>query len=99
MNDAYIPAPSRNAARLVVHTPRIRIIAMSIRGSRLRSSTATHAAHTAKPAARSPNVLGSPHPHTVVCAIAISRADIPALISAAAVQFTWAGERTGDSGM
>ena len=43
MNDAYMPAPSRNAARLVVHTPRIRIIVMSISGLRLRISTAIQA--------------------------------------------------------
>ena len=33
MNEAYMPAPSRKAVRLVVHTPRIRIIVMSISGS------------------------------------------------------------------
>ncbi len=32
MNDEYIPAPSRNAARFVVHTPRTRIISMSTSG-------------------------------------------------------------------
>ena len=41
-----MPAPSRNAVRFVVHTPRIRIIVMSIRGDALRSSTATHAQQT-----------------------------------------------------
>ena len=99
MNEAYRPAPSRNAARFVVHTPRTRIIAMSISGSRLCNSTPIHAAHTAKPAANSVKVRVSPQPHTVVCAIAISTQHIPRLISAAAGQFTCPGVRTGDSGM
>ena len=32
MNDEYSPPPIRNAARFVVHTPRIRIIVMSTSG-------------------------------------------------------------------
>src|SRR5947207_13711389 len=56
-NDEYSPAPSRNAATLVVQTPRIRIIAMSTSGSRLRTSTATQAAQTSNPNANSPMVF------------------------------------------
>ena len=41
-----MPAPSRNAVRFVVQTPRIRIIVMSISGDALRTSTATHAQQT-----------------------------------------------------
>src|SRR5437588_11670605 len=52
-NDEYMPAPSRNAARLVVHTPRIRIIVMSTSGMRLRTSTAIHSAQNPNPMARS----------------------------------------------
>jgi hypothetical protein len=99
MNDAYIPPPRRNATRFVVHTPRMRIIDMSISGSRLRTSTATHAVHTARPMAKSTIVFVPPQPQTDVWAIAIRMQQIPVLINAAASQFTWPGERTGDSGM
>ena len=92
MNDEYIPAPSRNATRFVVHTPRIRIIDMSTSGSRLWTSTQIQAAITTAPAASSAIVLVPPQPHTVVCAIAISTQQIPMLISAAASQFTWPGD-------
>ena len=77
MNDEYIPAPSRNATRFVVQTPRIRIIDMSTSGSLLWSSTQIQAAITAAPAASSAIVLVPPQPQTVVCAIAISSAADP----------------------
>jgi hypothetical protein len=99
MNDEYMPAPSRNAARFVVHTPRMRIIVMSTSGIRLRTSTATQTAQNASPTASNASVLEPPHPHTVVWAIPISSAEIPTLISVAASQLTFPGERTGDSGM
>ena len=99
MNEAYMPAPSRNAARLVVHTPRIRIIVMSISGSRLRISFVTHSAQNTSPMANTPSVLGEPQPQTVVCAMAISTADMPMLIRTAETQLTVAFDRTGDSGM
>jgi hypothetical protein len=99
MNEQYMPAPSRNAARFVVHTPRIRIIVMSISGWRLRTSTSTHRPQTAIPAASSPSVFGEPQPQTVVCAIATSTMQSPRLISAAATQLTVPGARIGDSGM
>src|SRR2546423_819003 len=98
-NDEYMPAPSRNAARLVVHTPRIRIIVMSTSGSRLRTSTAIQAKQNSSPKPNSPMVLAPPQPQTVVSAIAISTPQTPTLISVAASQFTLPGERTGDSGM
>ena len=71
---------------------------MSTSGSRLRTSTATHTAQTASPNANSPIVLAPPQPQTVVSAIAISTADTPVLMSAAAAQFTFPRVRTGDSG-
>ena len=79
MNEEYIPAPSRKAVRLVVHTPRIRIIAMSTNGSRLRTSTPTQIADTTSPATSSAIVFVLPQPQTVVWAIAISTAAIPML--------------------
>jgi hypothetical protein len=96
--DAYIPAPSRKATRLVVHTPRIRIIAMSINGTSLRSSTSTQAVVSATPAASRPRVLGEPQPHVIVSEIAMSMQQKPAVISTAASQLTRPGTRTGDSG-
>ena len=99
MNDAYIPAPSRNAARFVVHTPRIRIIVMSISGSLLRTSTAIQATETARPTASRPSVFGEPQPQVVVSLIASSTIEMPIVIRAAASQLTRPGTRTGDSGM
>ncbi len=98
MNDEYIPAPSRNATRFVVQTPRIRISDISTSGSRLWTSTQIQAAITTAPAASSAIVLVPPQPQTVVCAIAISTQHIPRLINAAASQFTWPGDLIGDSG-
>ncbi len=99
MKDEYIPAPSRNAARLVVHTPRIRIIVMSTSGSVLRTSIRIHPAQTTSPIASRISVLAPPHPQTVVCAIAISTSDMPSDITPAATQFTLPGALIGDSGM
>jgi hypothetical protein len=99
MNDAYIPAPSRKAARFVVHTPRMRIIVMSISGSLLRTSTATHTAMNASPTAIRPSVFADPQVHSVVSEIASSTAEMPIVINAAASQLIFPGTRTGDSGM
>src|SRR5205807_9580614 len=99
MNEEYMPAPSRKAARFVVHTPLIRIIVMSTRGSRLRTSTAIHRKHTSTPKPSSPSVLKLPQPHTVVWAIAIRMEAMPTLIKIAAGQLILRGERTGDSGL
>ncbi len=71
---------------------------MSISGWVLRS-TAIHAPHSSSPAASSASVRALAQPHAVLWAIAISTLDMPAVISAAAVQLTRPGERTGDSGM
>src|SRR5580692_1103951 len=99
MNDAYMPAPSRNAAKFVVHTPRIRIIVMSISGLLERASTATHTVDTARPAAIRPSVFAEPQPHVVVSLMAISTVERPIVISAAASQLIRPGTVTGDSGM
>ena len=60
--EAYIPTPSRNAARFVVQTARAAIIRMSTSGSRDRSSLRTQAATTAAAPANRPSVLGEPQP-------------------------------------
>ena len=72
---------------------------MSISGLSLRTSTSTHSAETARPAAIIARVLGDPHPQVVVSLIASSTVDIPTVISAAASQLMRPGVRTGDSGM
>src|SRR5437879_946070 len=99
MNDEYMPAPSRNAARFVVHTPRMRIIAMSMSGVRLRTSTAIHRIETTAPRRMRPSVLADPQPEVVVWLIASSTVEIPAVIRPAASQLTRPDTRTGDSGM
>src|ERR1700691_2340396 len=99
INDAYMPAPSRKAAALVVQTPRMRIIVMSIRGFLLRTSTAIQATETAMPTESRPSVLGDPQPQLVVWLIEISTIDMPIVIKVAASQLTRPGTRTGDSGM
>src|ERR1019366_738842 len=98
MNDAYIPAPSRKAARFVVHTPRMRIIVMSISGLGLRVSTAIHTAETASPAAIRPSVFVEPQPQVVVLLIASSTVEMPIVISAAASRLVGPATRTGDCG-
>ena len=97
-NHAYSPAPTRKAARLAVHTPRTRIIVMSMSGLLLCSSTSIHTLQAARPNARSTSVFGPVQPQVVVWAIAISTADRPALIRAAAVQFTRPGSGPATQG-
>src|SRR6202046_3736449 len=99
MNEAYIPAPSRNADVLVVHTPLMRIIVMSIKGLSLRTSTAIQATETAMPTASRPSVLGDLQPQLVVWLIEISTIAMPIVIKVAASQLMRPGTRTGDSGM
>src|ERR1700736_1218409 len=99
MNDEYIPPPSRNAARFVVHTPRMRIIVMSIRGWRLRTSVTIQAPQITIPTENSPTVLTEVQPHLFASEIAISTQHIATLINVAASQLTFPGTRTGDSGM
>jgi len=74
-------------------------MAMSISGLLLRSSTSIHTPQTARPDPSRSSVFGLVQPHVVAWAIAMSTADRPTLISAAAAQFTRPGARTGDSGM
>ena len=99
MNDAYIPAPSRNADAFVVHTPRIRIIVMSISGFLLRTSTAIQSDRDRDPTASRPSVFGDPQPHVVVSRSRSARSRCQLVISAAASQLMRPGSFTGDSGM
>src|SRR5258708_11554028 len=92
-------AHSRNAERFVVHAPRMRIIVMSMRGLRERTSRAIETAENARPTRIRPIVFGDPQPHLVVSLIASSTVEMPIVISAAAGQLIRPGTRTGDSGM
>ena len=63
MNALYMPAPSRNAAALTVHTPRMRIIFMSTSGSDERLSTVTHTTRSTMPSSEEPErCAGRPSP-------------------------------------
>src|ERR1700749_725413 len=99
MNEAYMPAPSRNATRFVVHTPRMRIIVMSTSGLSLCTSTATQATHTSAPKQNRAPVCHPPQPHTVVWANGIGLLQTQIDISDPGSQFTRPGARIGDSGM
>ena len=100
MNDEYMPAPSRNAARLVVQTPRIRIIVMSISGTLLCVSTAIQRRETASAGREQRERLrASPSPRRSSARSRSARGRCPTLISAAASQFTRPGDadrRLGD---
>jgi len=61
MKAEYKPAPIRNAAVFVVHTPRTRIIFMSTNGLELRVSTAT-TIRTRAVRREQPSVFGDPTP-------------------------------------
>src|SRR3954451_19591581 len=98
MNDAYMPAPSRNADRFAVHTARTRISVMSISGCALRDSTSTHATQIRSPTARTTSVFADPQPHVDASLTAIRTSVIPTLIRAAGSQLIRPGTRTGDSG-
>ncbi len=98
MNDEYIPNPSRNPTRFVVQTPRMRIIRMSTSGCEERVSLRTHDASSTRPSAKQPSVLDESQCQFTAWLIATSTATRPADISAAPVQLTRPGVRTGDSG-
>ncbi len=83
---------------LVVQTPRIRIIRMSTSGVVERDSLRTHNASSTSPAAMQPSVFHESQCQFAVSLTATSTAERPNDISAAPVQFTRPGTRTGDSG-
>ena len=82
----------------MVHTPRRRIIPMSISGSRLRSSTATHTAQMISPTASRESVRAEPQPQVVVSETASSASEMPIAIRPPATQLIRPGARIGDSG-
>jgi hypothetical protein len=98
MNEEYIPTPTRKATRLVVQTPRRRIILISTSGSRARVSTTTHAVSRTTPRTMSASVFGEVQPQVVVSLVAIRTAVSPSDIRIAARLFTCPGTLTGDSG-
>jgi hypothetical protein len=98
-NELYIPNPSRNPARLVVQTPRMRIIPMSTSGLGDLVSVQIHTTATTTPTAMSPSVRADSQPQLGASLIATSRHTSQSERSAAPVQSTVPGARTGDSGM
>src|SRR3954471_19022434 len=98
MNDEYIPTPTRNATRLVVHTPWMRIIRMSTSGSGELTSSRIQKPSTTMPTAIPVRVLPEPQPQVLVSLIEISTITRPADISAAAFQLMCPGDLIGDSG-
>ena len=93
-----MPTPSRNAARLVVHTPARAIIRMSTSGSSLESSRRTHPVSSAAPAPSRPSMRAEVSVHTLASLTATSSAARPAIISTAARRSIRPGVRTGDGG-
>src|SRR5262245_33591843 len=98
MNELYIPAPTRNAARLTVHTLRARIIAMSTSGSATCSSLTTHATSSTAAPTKRPRVRGSPHPHDEPSLMPTSRHTSQPDSSTAPPQLIFPGDLIGDSG-
>src|SRR6185312_9463545 len=98
MNDAYIPKPRSAATAFVVQTPRIRIIRMSTSGVAERDSLRTQSASSTTPTAMLPSVFAESQCQFAVSLTATSTAERPSDMSAAPVQFTRPGTRTGDSG-
>jgi hypothetical protein len=96
--EPYIPIPSRKAARLVVQTPRMRIMCMSTSGSLQRSSLMIQSSTIPAPAATSPSVLTEPQPHVVAWLTPTSRAESPTVIRVAPSQLIRPGVLIGDSG-
>ena len=98
MNDEYIPKPKTSAARFVVQTARIRIIRMSTSAARLRVSTQTHATASTAATANRPSTRAEVQPHDSPSLTGRSSATSQPARSAAPVQSSRPGERTGDSG-
>jgi hypothetical protein len=95
---AYIPKPMSSATRFVVHTPRIRIMPMSISGCADRASRRIHTAATSSAKPNRPRVAGEVHPHAGARVTPSSRATSQLVSSAAATQLTRPPARTVDSG-
>jgi hypothetical protein len=93
-----MPNPSRSATAFVVHTPRMRIIRMSTSGCGDADSLRTQSTRRTRPAAITPSVFADSQCHVAVSLTATSTRASPADISAAPVQLTRPGTRTGDSG-
>src|SRR5215218_5396074 len=98
MNEPNIPKPTSIAVRLVVHTPRRRIIRMSTSGWSTRvSHQAQTTSTTAAPSIR-PTVRAESQPQLLPSLTASSSAASPVESSPAPAQSIFAGARTGDSG-
>ena len=93
-----MPKPTQPATTLEVHTPRRRIMCMSIIGTGTRSSTATHAAASTTATANRPRIRADVQPHWLPSLSAISSATSHPASRRAGPTGRRAGVRTGDSG-
>ena len=98
MNELYIPAPTRNAAALTVHTPRMRIIVMSTSGSAAACSLRIQTRSSTAVAANRPTMRASPQPQAEPSLMPISRQTSHAESRKAPSQLTRPGVLIGDSG-
>src|SRR4051794_3223960 len=96
--DENIPAPSRTAARLTVHTPRRPIISMSTSGLDDARSLRTQAAVKSAAATISPSTRVEPQPHAEPSLTASNRQTSHADSRTAPDQLTAPDVLTGDSG-
>src|SRR5699024_6945762 len=98
-NGAYIPTPTSNATRFVVHTPGRRIMCMSISGTRARRSDTTQTPISTTPPVSSPITTGELQPQACpwlrASKIATSQPDN----HTAGKKLMRPGVRTGDSGI
>ena len=97
-NELYIPNPIRKPARLVVQTPRSRIICMSTSGQRDLASTRIHTTASTAAATRRPIVRAESQPQRGASLIATSRHTSQSVRRTAPAQLTVPGARMGDSG-
>ena len=96
---AKVANPTKPATRLVLQTPRRRIISMSIIGTGTRSSVRTQITTSRPERASRPRVRPEAQPQSLPSLRAMSRAISQPASSTAGVTGSRAGVRTGEEGM
>src|SRR2546430_1372070 len=97
-NAEYIPNPSTSAARLVVQTPRSRIMRISTRGARLRDSAQNQTGNRIAAIAKRPSVRAEVQPQLEPSLTGTSKATSQPDSSTAPVGSIRPRVRTGDPG-
>src|SRR3954465_6626814 len=95
---AYIATPKSSPTRFVVHTPRTRIIRMSISGCSARDSAHTHTTASTTATASSTSTFGEPQPQFGASLTPTSSQTSHTESRNAVIQFTEPAARAGDSG-